>query len=150
MSSGFMLNQILASDGHGISDEMWESLKADLPYCQTMTFKILSHALFQFYLCQIRLWGWLMSRPFPAYRLAKGYGPKTPKQNFGLSLNWLIITSVKGIALGDKCCHNGRTLYSAHEVQHNITPLTDASGAKRTQASSAIPAKDTEVFRYFE
>lgn len=135
MSSGFMLNQILASDGHGISDEMWESLKADLPYCQTMTFKILSHALFQFYLCQIRLWGWLMSRPFPAYRLAKGYGPKTPKQNFGLCLNWLIITSVKGIALGDKCCHIGRTLYSAHEVQHNITPLTDANGAKRTQAS---------------
>lgn len=135
MSSEFMLNQSLASDSHGISDKKWGSLKADLPYCQTMTFKILSHALFQFYLCQIRLWGWLMSRPFPAYLLAKRYVQETPKQNFGLSLNWLNITSVKSTALGDKWCHTGRTLYPAHAVQHSITPLPPASGAKRTQAS---------------
>lgn len=77
-----------------------------------------------------------MSMPFlPAYLLAKGYGQKTPKQNFGLSLNGLIITI--STALGDKCCHTGRILHPAHAVQHCIAPLTDANGPKRIQASYA-------------
>lgn len=35
----FMLNQSLALDGRGISDETRGSLMADLPYCLTMMFK---------------------------------------------------------------------------------------------------------------
>lgn len=134
MSSEFMLNQSLASDGHGISDETWGSLKADLPYCQTMTFKYCNVPSSSSASVKLGCESTNV-QALPGKSPCKGYGQKTPKQKFGLFLNWLIITSVNSTALGDKCCHTGRTLYPAHAVQHSITPLTSANGAKGTQAS---------------
>lgn len=133
MSSEFMLNQSLASDSHGNFDEKWGSLKADLPYCQTMTFKILSHALFQFYFCQIRLSN---VQAFPSISPCQRIWAKNSKAKF-----WVVPELIDHHLCQEHSSGRqvlslvGRTLYPAHAVEHSITPLPPASGAKGTQAS---------------
>lgn len=80
-----------------------------------------------------------MSRPFPAHLPAEGYGPKTPKQNFRLSLKLV------DHHLCQECSCRRQVLLHweffipcpCSSTQHTwtLTPLTDASGAEKTQAS---------------
>lgn len=80
-----MLNQSLASDGHGISDQMWGSLKADLPYCQTMTFKYCNVPSSSSTSVKLGCESTNV-QAFPSKSPCKGYGQKTPKQKFDYHL----------------------------------------------------------------
>lgn len=80
-----------------------------------------------------------MFRPFPVHLAAKGYGPKTPKQNFGLSLELIDHHFCQECSCKRQLLSHWQDFSPCpcSSTQHiwTLTPLTDANGAESTQAS---------------